>query len=242
MDVCVHTANKKYSLRPEFSLEFSSVDYSAPVKHSTVLNEDALGGRIWSGEEPIYWNLESDYEWLTQKELENICKGAFLEPSFETPLVIRNRKTADVQLKIKFLGQKDEKYFTSPSILAFAWGPSTGLGGDITMNADVLWLLRNTPLTAKEAKELGYIDNYSYPESKIKYYDPVHTLKHEGGHALGMRHVEDEKYRYEAVMFPFYNGLRMFGKPDIKYLTDLYGSASISHWFKEVLRARILSI
>jgi len=242
MDVCIHTDNKKYTIEQHLAKAFSHIDLSAPVQHSTVRNSDALNGRIWKGDEPVYWNLESDYEHLSTKQLENICKAAFLEPSFKTPLIIRRRKTADVQLKINWLGKKDEKFFTSPSILAFAYGPAGGLGGDITMNADALWLLRKTPLTAKEAKEKGYIDNFQFPDNLIRFYDPVHTMKHEGGHAIGMEHITDNARRLDTVMFPFYNGLHIFGEADLEYLTRLYGSASLPHWFKELIRTRILRL
>ena len=242
MDVCVHTDDSKYNLKNIPSIEFSHINYSAPVKHSTVVNIDALGSRTWKGDEPIYWNLESDYEHLSTKQLEDICKAAFLEPSFETPLIIRRRKTADVQLKINWLGKKDERFFTSPSILAFAYGPAGGIGGDITMNADALWLLDKEALTAQDAYDRGLIEGFSNPTNIIKFYDPVHTMKHEGGHALGMKHITDSARRLDTVMYPYYNGLRMFGDADLEYLIRLYGSSSIPHWFKEWIRARILRI
>lgn len=136
---------------------------------------------------------------------------------------------SDAHIIINWLGKKDEPYFTSPSTLAFAWGPARSLGGDVTMNADVLWLLRKTPLLAKEAKELGYIQNYVNPDNRIKYFDPLHTFKHEGaGHALGMRHIEAATEAQHAIMYPFYNGLRKFGDADKNYLASLYGKIDIT--------------
>lgn len=174
-----------------------------------------------------------------------MIRSAFLESSIQTPLIInqRRKETSDAQIIINWLGKKDEPYFKSDSTLAFGYGPSKGLGGNITMNSDVLWRLDKTPLTVKQAFELGYILDYdrNHPDNVMRTYDPLHTIKHEGGHALGMRHIEIESERFSAVMYPFYNGLRKFGGADNKYLTDLYGKSSISHQIKEYLRNKINS-
>jgi hypothetical protein len=162
-----------------------------------------------------------------------------------TPLVInqRRKETSDAHILISFLGKKDEPYFTSDGILAYGYGPARGLGGNITMNADVIWRLDKTPITVKQAYELGLIENYdrNHPDNILRTYDPLHTMKHEGGHALGMKHIELESERYTATMFPYYNGTRKFGVADISYITELYGSASVYHETKEYLRNKILN-
>jgi len=233
MQVCVHTNDKKYSL--------SGLPASSSLSHSTKYHPNALGTRIWDGSETIYWKLEGSYPWISDKQMDQLIKYAFLEPSFETPLVIRkkNRSMSDAQIIIRWVGKKDDSYFSSPSTLAYAWGPGSVFGGNITMNSDVLWLLRNIPLTALEAKEKGYIDNYVSPDNTVKFYDPLHTMKHEGGHAIGMNHITDNTQKNNSIMYPYYNGLRRFGLSDITYLHDLYGKASIPHKIKETLLNRV---
>ena len=73
---------------------------------------------------------------------------------------------------------------------------------------------------------MGYIDRYDpkYPNNTVKYYDPVHTLLHEGGHACGMRHLTNIDYKKTEVMYPYYNANRVFGDHDREYLFKLYGS------------------
>ena len=233
-DLCIHTNDKKYTMAKQ--------SLSGEITHKTKPHPNALGRQIWDDTETIYWKLESGYEWIKPKQMDQLIKYAFLESSFETPLVIRkrNRPTADAQIRINWLGKKDDSYFTSPSTLAYAFGPAGGLGGDVVMNSDNLWLLRNTPLRADEAKELGYIDNYQFPDNLIKFYDPLHTMKHEGGgHALGMDHLTDQSLRYIEPMFPFYNGVRKFSQAGLDYLHQLYGQASGFHKAKEMMLNRI---
>lgn len=243
MEVCVHTNDKKYELKPvEASLLSSSL--TAVISHATKPDDRALGSRIWDDAETVYWKQESSYDFLTPGQQTKLVKLAFLEASMETPLVIRRRRrsTADAQIKINWLGGADVPYFKdSKGTLAFAYGPAKGIGGDITMNSDNLWLLRSKPLTVVEAFEKGYIDDYnrSYPENTVRYYDPLHTMKHEGGHAIGLRHITNEEQRYSAVMFPYYSGLRTFGTADKIYLHDLYGKASVNHKIKEMILNRI---
>ncbi len=247
--ICVHSKDKKYVNHDVRESQFSSQSFNGTLTHGTIPNDNALNKQVWDNSEIIYWTNDSDYEHISLKDQEKIIKLALLESSLETPLVIRQRKrkSADAQIKINWLKKKDEKYFKSDSTLAFGYGPGWGLGGNTTMNADVLWIPRRIdagPMTVKEAYDLGYIENYNreFPNSSVKTYDPLHTLKHEcGGHNLGCNHLTDVNLRYSAVMFPYYNGLRRFGTADKKYLHSLYGKASVNHKIKENLLARIFN-
>lgn len=219
------------------------INTSSLIDESTIPNNNALGKSIWKSK-TIYWKRESSYPWIDDKIMDKMIKMAFLESSMHTPLKIqqRNRSMSDAHIVINWLGKKDEPYFTSQSTLAFGYGPAKGLGGNVTMNSDVLWLLRKTPLLAPEAKSLGYIENYSDARNEIKYYDPIHTFKHEGGgHALGLNHITDINQRLTAIMYPIYNGLRKFGTADVNYLTSLYGKASIKDELANYLRSKILN-
>ena len=213
--------------------------------HKVKTNSNALNNRVWD-ESPIYWQNDSDYDFISSDKLEKMIKLAFLESSFETPLVIRQRHrlTADAQIKIRWLKKEDDPYFKQTTgVLAYAYGPSGGIGGDITMNASKPWWLGKR-LTAREAFNIGLIERFdpAHPDNFIQTYDPLHTMKHEGGgHSLGMRHLTDSSLRYTAILYPFYNGLRKFGEADKNYLHELYGKASVSHRIKEMLLNRITS-
>jgi hypothetical protein len=224
--LCVHTNDKHYNLRES--------QISEKIKY----HSDALNKSIWDTD-TIYWRRDSSYQWIDDKTMDKMITSSFLEASMQTKLKIRKTNHGDAQIIINFLGKKDDSYFTSPSILAYGWGPGMGLGGNITINSDNLWLLRKEPLKALEAKRLGYIQNYQFPDNEIRFYDPLHTMKHEGGHALGMNHITDITQRDKAVMFPYYNGLRKFGEADISYIKSLYGDAKINKKIEDIIRNRI---
>lgn len=220
--VCIHSNDKSYQLQ-------EAAISSGTFSEATIANPNALGGKIW-GVREITWKCETGYEWLTTEQIDTLIKNAFKEASLRTPLKItkKSRKTSDAHIVINWLSKKDEPYFKSDSTLAFGYGPGKGLGGNITMNADVLWLLRTGKLYAEEAKRLGYIDNFANPKNVIRYYDPQHTMTHEGGHALGMNHITDLRFAKTDIMYPIYNALRVMGSNDITYLQALYGKAKIS--------------
>lgn len=233
-NVCVHTNDKKYNIHDLPESDFSSLNIGT---HKLSSNLEALNNQVWDENEKVYWQLDSEYKWLTEKEQIKIIKLAFLETSLTTKLVIqqKRRQSGDAHIRINWLGKKDEKYFKSDSTLAFGYGPGRGLGGDVTMNADNLWLLRNTPLTMQEAYDKGYIDNFNraYPNTTKKFYDPIHTMKHEaGGHACGMRHLTNLNLKNSAIMYPYYNGKRVFSKEDLDYLFRLY--TKMGYWERAV--------
>lgn len=230
--VCVHTNDKHYNMREALS--------TPSINERTRPSNKALNNAVWEAD-TIYWRRDSSYRWIDDKILDKMIKAAFLEMGMHTRLRFqqRNRSLSDAHIVINFLGKKDEPYFTSPSILAFGFGPGQGLGGNITMNADNLWLLRDEPLTAIEAKARGYIENFSNPDNHIRFYDPLHTMKHEGGHSIGLNHITDLNMARKAVMYPYYNGLREFGDADINYLQSLYGKSGLSKSITDMLRHRI---
>jgi hypothetical protein len=238
MRVCFHTTDSGYSIQNVALKELSSIRTSVSdmIEAKTKPHPDALGGRIWDPDETLYWQMDTEYDFLTYDQQIDIIKDCALQPSLLTKLKIqqRRRKTADAQIVWNWLGAKDEPYLKKhQSVLAFAIGPGGGIGGDITMNADQLWLLRDTPLRADEAKKLGYIENFEDPTNHVTYYDPKSTGGHEFGHALGMEHISAQHFSKIALMFPYYNKLRHYGEPDLEYIFRLY--PKIPHW-KRVAR------
>jgi len=231
-DICVHTTDKKYTITPKTSeQEFSALNIGS---HKLISNLNALNNRIWDASETVYWQLDSEYEFLTKQQQIDMIKAAFLETSLLTPLKIQEKRkqTGDAHIKINWLGAKDEKYFRDrSSVLAFAYGPQVGIGGDVTMNSDHVWRLDKTPITVKDAFDLGLIKDYdrAHPDNILKTFDPLHTMKHEGGgHSCGMRHLEDANLKDSAIMYPYYNGKRVFSKADRDYLFELYGESNIA--------------
>lgn len=229
MEACFHTNDKHYTTKqiPEYT-----------INENTKYHKNALNHSIWDSD-TIYWRRDSSYQWIDDKTMDKMIASAFLEASMLTKLKIRKTNHGDAQIIINWVGKKDDSYFSSPSILAYAWGPSPGLGGNMNMNSDVLWLLRKEPLKAIEAKARGYIDNFQFPDNEIRFYDPLHTLKHEGGHALGMNHITDLNMEKKAIMYPYYNGLRQFGDADTSYIQSLYGNAGVSKIIQDTIKKRI---
>lgn len=244
-NICVHTADKNYNDAQVERSELSTRSLNDIITHATKPNLNALNNQIWDENEIVYWKRESSYEWIDNKTLDNIIKNLMFESSYQTPLVIRQkrRSSGDAQILLNFLGAKDEPYFKKrPSVLAVAYGPGRGLGGDCTMNSDHVWRLDKTKITMKEAFDSGFIDDYNrqYPNSFLRTYDPYSTLKHEmGGHALGLEHITDINERNTAIMYPYYNGLRKFGDSDLKYLHQLYGKSNLSKRMIDILTKRL---
>lgn len=111
-------------------------------------------------------------------------------------------KEADITLK--FARKEDDEYFrTKPSVLAYAYYPtSSAIGGDITFNDDYIWSVKGGSMSGKEAKEKGLVDPRTPDGNQLKTYNIIHTLTHECGHAIGLKHQTQCK---ECVMYPFYN-------------------------------------
>lgn len=232
-NVCIHTDDKRYTQTPDMpESAFSSINIGT---HKTVSHPEALNTLIWDSSEVVYWQLDSQYAHLTEKEHIDLIRLAFLETSLLTPLKIRQkrRQTGDAHIKINWIGAKDEKFFKDrPSVLAFAYGPESGIGGDITMNTDHIWYLGKNKLTMQEAFESGYIDESKFdrehPNNILRSFDPLHTMKHEGGgHSCGMKHLENVNLKSTAIMYPFYNGQRVFSDADKDYLFRLYGKSNV---------------
>lgn len=244
-NVCIHTNDKKYTQTPEIAeSQFSSVNIG---RHKLKDNLNALNNKVWDENETVYWQLDGKYDHLSEKELITIIKGSVLETSLLTNLKIKQKRkqTGDAHIKINWLGAKDEKFFRDrPSVLAFAYGPQVGIGGDCTMNSDLLWLLRKDKLTMAEAFAKGYIEESKFdkdhPNNTIKFYDPLHTMKHEvGGHSCGMRHLTDSSLSDTAIMYPFYNGKRVFSQEDKDYLFTLYGKSNIANRISRFIEHRM---
>jgi hypothetical protein len=240
--VCIHEP-KTYTLSdsdaiPSFSIKRNLAFQDAPRLIKTT--EHAISNYIWNKDYgAVTWQLESDSpDFGNRKDQIKLFKRVFFQASIETPLIInqKRRGTAEADIVITFQGSKDNPFFKKrKSALAYAYGASSGIGGDITFNDDYIWTLDGKPITALEAYEKGLIKGFDDPTNKIKTFDAQHTGTHEGGHALSMDHLSDCN---GCVMFDFYNGKRKFHVNDLAYLHRLYGKSGVSHRIKTHLYRR----
>ena len=205
-------------------------------------NDDALGNRVWNPDVgPVYWKLETDYPHIEGRKLEEkAVKKMFIQPSLLTNLVIRQkrRSLSDAEIIINFFDSKAEPIFkNNPGYLAFAYGPGTGIGGDITFNADQIWTLHGKPITAIEAFERGIIEGFTDPTNKLRTFDIQHTGTHEGLHALGCPHLPNCS---GCVMFPFYNAQRLLQAGDKTLLWSFYEKSSYADRLRYFFLSRVL--
>lgn len=224
----IDVAEPKFSQDPNF------------ITESTKPNANALGSRVWA-EQKIYWRLDSDTPDIEGRKQEiDLIRLAFLETSLKTNLIIQGRRKQSLDAHIVINWTTEDKLFKSrPSVLAYAWGPRAGLGGDITFNDGYIWTVNGKPILGKEAVERGLVENAN-PDSLLRTYDALHTMKHEGGHAMGMPHLESQIYS-ENVMFPFYNGQRQFQSGDLGLLYKLYDESNFSHRMTVILQHYIFN-
>ncbi|XP_017066545.1 matrix metalloproteinase-2 isoform X2 [Drosophila eugracilis] len=127
---------------------------------------------------------------------ENNSKLTFREVSSEQ---------ADIQILFARLGHGDGYKFDGPGqVLAHAFYPGDGRGGDAHFDADETW-------------------NFGEQTDDDQGTNFLNVALHELGHSLGLGHSSDQK----AVMFPWYQNNEVDGKlpdDDRNGIQELYGS------------------
>jgi len=146
-------------------------------------------------------------------------------------------KTADIILQFK--RKEDDKYFKErPSVLAYAYFPTNAeIGGDITFNDDYIWSSKGGSMSGKEAKEKGLVDPRTPDGNQLKCYNIIHTLIHECGHAIGLKHNTQCN---DCIMFPYYNGKVTLNENDVERIQKFYGKRGLASFIVDFFRRRML--
>ena len=122
-----------------------------------------------------------------------------------------------------------------PSTLAYAYFPNGAqIGGDITFNDSVIWSMRGEKRNAHEV----YPDKYpTNTKTKLRTYNMIHTLMHECGHAIGLKHCQEHK---DCIMYPYYNGRVTLHDHDVGRIQSFYGKRSTNNRVISYFRKRML--
>ena len=146
------------------------------------------------------------------------------------------RVTGTADIEMRFLTKDNDKMFRDrPGTLAYAYFPNgSKIGGDITFNDSVIWTTNGKPINAYKVFPNKYKAN---TKTKLRTYNMVHTLLHECGHAIGLKHCQDHK---TCIMYPYYNGRVVLHNHDVSRIQNIYGTRKLSERILDYFRKRML--
>ncbi|WAS91275.1 matrixin family metalloprotease [Nannocystis punicea] len=165
----------------------------------------APSGQKWGDHQVLYRfrNFSPD---LSQDDIRGAVAEAFARWSAVTDLLFYEDSDADIEISFGAGNHGDNWPFDGQgSVLAHAWPPGSGIGGDIHFDEAETWALGGGT---------GVIDLRS-------------VALHEIGHALGLDHSDDT----EAVMYAFYQD----PKPNLRHddvlgIQSIYGERLTLSW------------
>ncbi|XP_072467349.1 macrophage metalloelastase-like [Notamacropus eugenii] len=143
---------------------------------------------------------------MTRADVDYAIKKAFEVWSKVTPLTFRRIYTGEADIMISFASGAHGDFYPfdgSNGILAHAYAPGPGIGGDAHFDEDEYWT------------------------ADIRRYNLFLVAAHEFGHSLGLDHSRDS----QALMYPNYRTVdpRRFqlSQDDIRGIQSLYGGPMI---------------
>jgi hypothetical protein len=153
----------------------------------------------------------------------------------------KNPTSADIILKFE-TGETNDTFKKQKGVLAYAYFPGQGkVSGDVTFNDDVIWTKDGKSLSAEEYTAITGkpVENQN---NTFRTYNAIHTLIHEIGHGIGLRHNSDCK---DCVMYPYYNGTVTLADNDRRRIQGLedfkgYGERKMSAWWSRYWHNRAI--
>jgi hypothetical protein len=209
--------------------------------HSTISLSTAEQNSSWIPNKwtknPVTYSLVRDSADIEGNTVEKIMVNLAMT-AWEVELgieLIHVRADEKPDIKIEWVTSREDPYFTSPSILAYAGYPQTRYQGVLRMNDDVIWSPDGRSITSELYTKLTGrpIEN---TRNTFKTYNANQTLGHEIGHLLGAVHIEDCPL---CLMFPYYNGTITPSARDIQQLLPKYGPRKIKSDLKTRLRTAV---